>query len=97
MSRFLPGAGATTCRHLLVPVDETDESMTTVVETIERARIAGARITFFHAPAHIRHRRHAVWRCVLKSVLPFDMMAWRWGCIRAAAWRTPSLISRATG
>jgi len=44
------GAGAITCRHLLVPVDETDGSTATVVGAIELARIADARITFIHLP-----------------------------------------------
>ncbi len=50
MSQPCSGADAITCRHLLVPVDETDEAMATVIGAIELARIAGARITFIHAP-----------------------------------------------
>ncbi|ODV43659.1 hypothetical protein AWV79_15495 [Cupriavidus sp. UYMMa02A] len=50
MSQPCPGADAITCRHLLVPVDETGEAMATVVGAIELARIADARITFIHAP-----------------------------------------------
>jgi len=50
MSRRSSGAGAITCRHLLVPVDETDGSTATVIGSIELARIADARITFIHVP-----------------------------------------------
>lgn len=46
----MPAAGAITCRHLLVPVDETDDATTTVVGAIELARMAGACITFMHVP-----------------------------------------------
>ncbi|WP_029044648.1 hemerythrin domain-containing protein [Cupriavidus sp. amp6] len=50
MSRPCSDADAVTCRHLLVPLDETDASMATVIGAIELARIAGARITFAYTP-----------------------------------------------
>lgn len=50
MSRPCSDADVVTCRHLLVPVDDTDESMATVIGAIELARIAAARITFAFAP-----------------------------------------------
>ncbi|GLC94936.1 hypothetical protein Tamer19_43440 [Cupriavidus sp. TA19] len=50
MSRLCPDADAVTCRHLLVPLDETDECMATITGAIELARIAAARITFVHVP-----------------------------------------------
>jgi hemerythrin-like domain-containing protein/nucleotide-binding universal stress UspA family protein len=50
MSQLAQGAGAITCRHLLVPVDETIESTATVVGAVELARIAAASITFMHVP-----------------------------------------------
>ncbi|MBP0624476.1 hemerythrin domain-containing protein [Cupriavidus consociatus] len=51
MSRPCSDADTITCRHLLVPVEEADESMATVIGAIELARIAAARITFVYAPA----------------------------------------------
>ncbi|WP_454739418.1 hemerythrin domain-containing protein [Cupriavidus necator] len=50
MSHLCPDADAVTCRHLLVPLDETDECMATVIGAIELARIAAARLTFVHVP-----------------------------------------------
>lgn len=50
MSRPCSDADAITCRHLLVPLDEGDACMATVIGAIELARIAAARITFVHVP-----------------------------------------------
>ena len=50
MSHRCPDADAVTCRHLLVPLDETDQCMATVIGAIELARIAAARLTFVHVP-----------------------------------------------
>ncbi|MFC4522556.1 hemerythrin domain-containing protein [Cupriavidus pinatubonensis] len=50
MSRPCRDADAITCHHLLVPLDEADACMATVIGAIELARIAAARITFVHVP-----------------------------------------------
>lgn len=50
MNPLAQGAGTITCRHLLVPVDETIESTAAVVGAVELARIAAASITFIHVP-----------------------------------------------
>ncbi|MGY2492903.1 hemerythrin domain-containing protein [Cupriavidus sp. CP313] len=58
MSQPARGAAAITCRHLLVPVDETDASTATVIAAIELAQMVGARITFVHAQHALAAGRH---------------------------------------
>jgi len=48
MTAIASGAADITCRHLLVPLDEADHAMATVLGAIQLAGIAAARITFVH-------------------------------------------------